>query len=63
MYPIVRLMAVKQSARDDGRVKFRVYDQKRSRLSWVLASPLLRRLCPTTVMVLYQSLDDDPWSV
>ena len=34
MYRIVRLLTV-HSVRDDGRVKFCVYDQNRSRLSWV----------------------------
>ena len=48
MYRVVCLLAM-QSARDEGRVRFRVHYQKRIRLSWMLASPFLRKLCPNTV--------------
>ena len=46
----------RQSARDDRRVKFRLHDQKRSRLIWMSVSLLIRKLCPTTVVDWCQSL-------
>jgi len=49
------------SSRDDGRVEFRVYVQKRSRLSWMSASLLLRNLGPNIMIVWYPLLDDYVW--
>ena len=42
---------------------FRVYVQKHSGLSWMSTGLLLRKLRSDTVVVWYQSLEDDVWFV
>ena len=41
-------MVVDSEGRDDGRMKFSVYNQKSRHQRWVSASLLLRKLCATT---------------